>query len=196
MIGRSSGSRGPGARRAAHERFLVHAALALGTFLALAGWRVATTGWVYRDFPRHLRWSYDQTIWTFGHLTDRPAVSEFDWLNVQSLEAMLYLGPVVVGLGLASLAWGWRWWHTLALLCGWLAAGSVSWHHPSYWLSDLPLFSTMHWVSRWRIMAVLGIALAAADILARWRASPRRALRALAVGRDPRHRGGLRRVGV
>ena len=62
-------SRGPGAQRAARARFLSHAALALGTFLALAGWRVATTGWVYRDFPRHLGWSYDQTIWTFGHLT-------------------------------------------------------------------------------------------------------------------------------
>ncbi len=165
------------------SRFLMHTALALGTFLALAGWRLATTGLVYGDFPRHLPSGQDESFWTIRtHLLDRPTaarlgreVMPYFW------ETSLYIGPVVVVLALASLAWGWRWWHTLAFLCGWLAAGSVSWYHPSYWLQHAPLFATMHAVTRWRFMAMLGIALAVATTLARWRASPRPALRYFAV---------------
>jgi hypothetical protein len=67
------------------------------------------------------------------------------------------------------------------LLCGWLASGSDTWYYPSYWLQHFPLFATMHVVTRWRFMAMLGVALAAASILARWRASPRPALRSLAL---------------
>ena len=110
------------------------------------------------------------------HLLDRPTAARLRPTRPAPYfwETTLYIGPVVIGLGLASLAWGWRWWHTLAFLCGWLAAGSVTWYHPSYWLQDLPLFSTMHVVTRWRFMAMLGVALAAASILARWRPAPAR----------------------
>ncbi len=57
-------------------RFLAHTVLALGTFLALAGWRLATTGLVYRDFPRHLPSGCTRRSWTiWTHLLDRPSAA-------------------------------------------------------------------------------------------------------------------------
>ena len=89
--------------------------------------------------------------------------------NLEFWETLWYVGPVVLTLAILSLVRGWRWWHTLTAVCVWLAAGSVAWYHPSYWLGHLPLYTAMHMVTRWRIMAMLGIAMAAADVLARWR---------------------------
>ena len=95
-----------------------------------------------------------------------------------------YVGPVVVSLALVSVARGWRWWHTLVLVSGWLAIGSTQWYHPSYWLLDWPFFGSAHVVTRWRFVAILGLGLAAGSVLARWRASARRAWSALAAGVD------------
>ena len=121
-------------------RFLAHTVLALGTFLALAGWRLATTGLVYADFPRHLPSGMHESLWTiWTHLLGRPSAARLAGTAIPYFwETTLYIGPLVLGLALASLAWGWRWWHTLALLCGWLAAGSDTWYYPSYWLQHFP----------------------------------------------------------
>ena len=96
-------------------------------------------------------------------------------------ETIWYIGPVALGLAAVSLVRGWRWWHTLSAGCIWLAGGSVAWYHPSYWLSHLPLFNSMHMVPHWRIMAMLGLALAAADVVARCCGSDSTVLRRLAV---------------
>ena len=88
-----------------------------------------------------------------------------------------------------SLRWGWRWWHTLAAVAGCLGLGSVALYHPSYWLSHLPVFSTMHVVTRWRFVALLGVALAAASTLARGWRSPRREIRIVASASVAARRG-------
>ena len=171
------------ARRAGVGRLLAHSALAAGAFLALAGWRLATTGLVYRDFPRVYHSGYDETPWTILiHLLDRPSARALA-RNDQSYfwETSSYVGPVVLGLAALSLRAGWRWWHTLALACGWLAAGSVAWYHPSYWLAHFPAFATMHAVPRWRFMALLGVGLAAASVVAAWLRDGRPGRRLLAA---------------
>jgi hypothetical protein len=115
-------------------------------------------------------------------LITRPKPEDMVSIQIHDYWNMLwYVGPVVIALAAVSLGRGWRWWHTLTALCLWLAAGSVAWYHPSEWLSHLPVFSSMHVVSRWRIMAMLGFALAAADVLARWRHSGSTVLRGLAL---------------
>jgi hypothetical protein len=57
----------------------------------------------------------------------------------------------------------------------------VRWYHPSYWLASWPIVGSAHVVTRWRFLAMLGLAFAAGSVLARWRASERWALRTLAV---------------
>jgi hypothetical protein len=167
----------------ARTRFLVHTALAAGVLLALAGWRLATTALVYRDFPRHFRSAHDLTPWTIvKYLLTRPDASALATMEVPEFwDTLWYVGPVVLALAAVSLGRGWRWWHTLSAGCIWLAAGSEAWYHPSYWLAHLPLFTTMHTVVHWRIMATLGFALAAVDVLARWFQGGSTALRRLAL---------------
>jgi hypothetical protein len=164
------------------RRLLVHTVLALGTFLTLAGWRLATTGLVYRDFPRPYSTLFSESPWSMlGHLLNRPSASALAGTDVPYFwETTCYIGPVVLLLFAASLTMGWRWWHTLAFVCGWLGAGSWGWYYPSYWLSHFPVFATMHVVTRWRFMAMLGVALGVADVIATWRRSDRRVLRQLA----------------
>ena len=70
----------------------------------------------------------------------------------------------VVLLGLASLARGWRWWHTLTLVAAWFALGSARWYHPSSWASDWPFFASAHVVTRWRFVALLGLGIGTALI--------------------------------
>ena len=170
----------------ARGRFLAHTALAAGVFLAMAGWRLATTGLVYRDFPRPYKSGSDESVWTMlRNLLARPtaeAVATEE--GVYYWDATCYVGPVVLVLAIVSLGRGWRWWHTLAVggLC--LASGTVQWYQPSHWLMDFPLFSSMHVVGRWRIVAMLGMGLAAADVLARWRLGPSRTRRWLALRRS------------
>jgi len=164
-------------------RFVSHTVLAAGVFLALSGWRLATTALVYRDFPRVYHSGYAETPWTIlTHLLGRPSAAVLKKLEVPYFwETTCYVGPVVLGLALISLRGGWRWWHTLALVCGWLASGSVDWYHPSYWLGHFPAFSTMHAVPRWRFMAMLGVALASGSVVATWRKDERASRRWLAT---------------
>jgi hypothetical protein len=119
------------------------------------------------------------------YLLDRPSP---DWPNVLAGQhwadygsLTCYVGPAVVLLGVASLAQGWRWWHTLTLVSGWLAIGSVHWYQPSSWLSDWPLFASAHVVTRWRFVAIVGLGLAVGSVLARWRRSAGWGIRALAA---------------
>ncbi|HKI21155.1 MAG TPA: hypothetical protein VKA15_24900, partial [Isosphaeraceae bacterium] len=168
--------------RAIRKRVLVHTVAALGLFLALCGWRLATTLLVLLDDQRERVTLWDESPWaTFGYLLARPAP---DWYKIvpgqhhaDYVSLVSYVGPVVVLLALLSLAWGWRWWHTLSFVSGWLAIGSIRWYHASYWLSSWPLFSSAHAVTRWRFLAMLGIGLAAGSVLARWRRSDDRRTR-------------------
>jgi hypothetical protein len=169
----------------ARRALLAHSVIALGTWLALAGWRLATTGWVYHDFPRHHESGWDMSLGDLlNYLLSRPSREVLARLNGTGSpfwELTCYIGPVVLGLALVSMIWGWRWWHTLAFICGWLAMGAVHWYQPSYWLKYWPLFSTMYVVTRWRYMAMLGVALAASSVLSRWRSSRRPGARRLAA---------------
>ena len=163
-------------------RLLAHTSLAAGTFLALSGWRLATTALVYRDFPRAYATAFAETPWSILiHLLNRPPAALLAKTEVPYFwETTCYVGPVVLALAAISLKGGWRGWHTLALACGLLAMGSVAWCHPSFWLGYLPVFSTMHVVTRWRFMAILGLALAAASVVDAWRKDGRAGRRWLA----------------
>ena len=173
MIAAVAWLRGVRARRGeARARMLVHTAIALGVFFALAGWRLATTALVHADYPRHHTSHLDESpAKVLTHLLNRPTAEIL--LNDRGTyiwDTTCYIGPIVLLLAASSLVRGWRWWHALAFGCGVLAVGSVSFYHPSYWLAHGPVFATMHMVGRWRIMAMLGVGLAAGDELASWRA--------------------------
>jgi hypothetical protein len=130
--------------------------------------------------------SWDESlIAAFRSLLDRPRTDwpEFlfggHWAAYTSLTS--YVGVAVVILVLISLASGWRWWHTLVILTGWLAIGSTRWYHPSYWLSYWPFIGSAHVVTRWRFVTMLGLGLTTGSVLARWRGSGHRIKAALAV---------------
>ncbi len=167
-------------------RLLAHTLAAAGAFFALCGWRLTTVLLVLMDDRREpiTRWD-ESLVSVIRCLLVRPPS---DWTSVISpqdgptyVELNSYVGPVVVLLGLASLARGWRWWHTLTLVSGWFAIGSVRWYHPSYWVAGWPFFASAHVVTRWRFVALLGLGLAAGSVLARWRQSGNRLSRAAAA---------------
>ncbi len=163
----------PRGRRAT---LLAHTASAIGVVLLLAGWRLATAWMVQRDDLREHTASWDESFTAVVHdLLDRPSP---DWAeSIPSTapfafsETTCYIGLLVLCLGLLSLVYGWRWWHTLAAVCGWLAVGSARWYHASFWLSYWPWISSLHEVTRWRFPALLGVGLAVGGLLARWRSS-------------------------
>ncbi len=168
----------------ARWRFLAHAVVAVGMFVSLTGWRLATSGAVYRDFPRRSRPYFTSITLPEipASLLGRAPASIVDAMTAQEFwERANYFGPVVVILVLVSLCRGWRWWHTLTFLCGWLALGGRKWYELSFWLQFFPFFGSMHVVSRWRFMAFLGLALAAGEAIGWLRASPSRMLRQLAL---------------
>ncbi|MFO0957736.1 MAG: hypothetical protein U0800_09790 [Isosphaeraceae bacterium] len=121
--------------RIAHDRrrLFRNTAVALGVFLGLAGWRIATTVGVYRDFPRIHAGGMDESLeMMVRHLLARTPPEKIRATeNPHSWETFTYIGPVAIVLAIASLRQGWRWWHTLTLICAWLAIGSVRWYHPS-----------------------------------------------------------------
>ena len=153
----------------------------IGVFFLLSGWRLSTVLLVLSDDKRERVTYWDETpISMLHYLLFRPAPG---W-NLELTpapgsvfgELTCYVGPVVLSLALISLAFGWRWWHTLTLVCFWLAIGSMRWYHPSYWLASWPVIGSAHVVTRWRFVAILGLAFAAGSVLARWRVSRRRVL--------------------
>jgi hypothetical protein len=159
---------------------------AVGTFLALSGWRLATMLLVLLEDRRERVTHWDESLVSaIRSLLDRPRPDwpEFlhgvSWAPYTSLTS--YVGVVVVMLVVSSLTRGWRWWHTLIVLTGWLAIGSIRWYHPSYWLADWPFFGSAHVVTRWRFVTMLGLGLAAGSVVARWRISEDRRARLLAA---------------
>jgi|GEM_PF-1823101 len=165
---------------------LLHTLAAVGVFLLICGWRLSTVLLVFVGDKRERVTFWDETPSTLIHyLLFRPGPNwthDFDAAQGSTFcELSCYVGPVVLGLALLSLAFGWRWWHTLALVCFWLALGSVQWYQPSSWLATWPLFGSAHVVTRWRFLGLLGLGFAAGSVLARWRASPRQAVRVLAA---------------
>jgi hypothetical protein len=174
-------------RPAGERRAVVWPTLAAaGTFLALSGWRTATM------FPLMLEDKRERvTLWSesltsaIRCLLDRPRPDWPEFLPGRAwgyyCSLVTYVGVVVVLLALWSLTRGWRWWHSLAILTGWLAIGSMEWYQPSTWLADWPIIGSAHVVTRWRFVAILGLGLAAGSVVARWRASGRGLPAALAV---------------
>jgi hypothetical protein len=168
------------------DRLLVNTLAAIGTSLALCGWRLATVLLVLKDDQRERMSSWDESPFSIPHqLLTRPAPDWPTLVPVQHLatytETTSYVGPVVVLLVLVSLARGWRWWHTLTAFSAWLALGSMHWYHPSHWLQDWPLFASTHVVTRWRFIAMLGLGLAAGSVLAEWRRSDQQRFRVAAI---------------
>ncbi len=165
---------------------LLHTLAAVGMFLMICGWRLSTVLLVFLGDKRERVTFWDETPATLLHyLLYRPGPNWTELFNAAQGsmfgDLSCYVGPLVLGLALLSLAFGWRWWHTLALVCFWLALGSVQWYQPSYWLASWPVFGSAHVVPRWRLLGLLGLGFAAGSVLARWRASPRRAIRVLAA---------------
>ena len=153
-----------GRPREDRRRYLTLLGLAAGVFLALAGWRLALTGHLMYDFPRRHDARVDYTPQMFLHaMLDRlvpppPHVpTTMNWMH----ELAGYVGLVPVVAAVASLVGPWRWWHTLGFAGLALALGSRHAYQPSFWLSYFPVFATMYHVGRWRLPALLGLALAA-----------------------------------
>ena len=145
-------------------RYAALVALAAGVFLALAGWRLALSGLVLRDFPRKLTSAVDDTPWGLLHaMLDRLVPRRpVDFVRPGwDAEGAAYVGWVPLLAAAWSLRGPWRWWHTLAFAGFALALGAVQVYQPSYWLSSWPGFSTMHMVARWKLPAYLGLGLAA-----------------------------------
>jgi hypothetical protein len=173
----------PNGRRLA---LLIHTAASFGVFFLLCGWRLSTTLVVLLEDKRERVTFWDENpISMLHYLLYRPGPG---WNTAFTAaagsafgELTCYIGPVVLSLTLVSLVFGWKWWHTLTLVCLVLAIGSSWWYHPSAWLADWPFIGSAHVVTRWRFMAMLGFGFASGSVLARWRGSPRRVLRALAV---------------
>lgn len=147
---------------------------AVAVVLLLCSWRLVPTLLLLRDYPRTWESLVDLDLWSWlALLLNRPTGEHFyRHTDLLPWEAIAYTGPVVMALACASLARGWRWWHTLTLLCFACALGSRWWYQPSFWLKDWPLFSSMHWVHRWRIPGMLGLGLAAGSALSIFFRSP------------------------
>ncbi len=159
---------------------------AAGACLLLCGWRLATVLPVLACDQRERITTWDETPLSILHyLLARPPANWYEVIPGQHhadfVSLTSYVGPVVVVLGVLSLAQGWRWWHTLTACCAWLAIGSLQWYQPSYWLQSWPLIGSAHVVTRWRYVALLGLGLAAGSVLARWRGSANAALRGCAA---------------
>ena len=161
-----------GRPRSERARYLALVGVAAGVFLAIAGWRLVMTGLVLKDFPRRLSSMVDNPPYQQVHaLVDReiPPPRVQSYTKGFNSEQACYIGAIPLFAAVVGLRRGWRWWHTIGAVGFAMAMGSVQIHHPSYWVSTWPGFSTMHMVGRWRLCAVLGVALAAADEIGAWR---------------------------
>ena len=166
------------------RRFLRHGLLASGIFLALTGWRLAMIASVMGDFPRVMRALIDLRPSAFvEQMLGRPSIEGLRTVSAPIFwESNCGIGVIGVGLAALGLALGWRWWHTLAIVSFVLASGATHWYHLGFWLAYLPVFETIHMVTRWRVAAMLGVGLSAGSAVAWLRRRPRRWLRFAAMG--------------
>lgn len=166
-------------------RLVRHGVIALGTSLALCGWRLATVLLVLRDDQRERISSWSETPMSLLHyLIYRPPV---DWATAipvahvaTFVELTCYVGLFAIALFALSARGGVRWWHWLFLVCMAFAMGSREIYNPSYWVATWPLFASTHAVTRWRFLAMLGLGLAAGSVVSRVCASEMRAARVAA----------------
>ena len=96
-------------------------------------------------------------------------------------EVVSYVGIVTLVLAGLSLRRGWRWWHTLFVVCTLLSLGNTAWYHPSRLLEGVPVLSSMRVPTRWRLLGMLGLALAAGQGLASIGESRRRLRACVAI---------------
>ncbi len=162
------------------RRELLFAGLAcVAVVVALAGNRVLLGGQLILENPRgasgldEMRTNIGPVDW--AKLFIEPGlwptpVSNEDAGGVH--EVNTYVGLPALALFLFSLRRGWRWWHTLTCIAMLLAVGNSHWFHPSVWFESLPVFSSMRVVTRWRLVAMLGLAIGCgvgvASIEKRW----------------------------
>ena len=101
---------------------------AVGIFLLIAGWRLFTVFLVLREDRREAMTLWDEPLAAvFRYLLVRPEPHWPDAITGRTGRLTCphqLCGPVVVGLMLLSLLRGWRWWHILTVVSGWLAIGS------------------------------------------------------------------------
>jgi hypothetical protein len=173
------------------RRRLLFASFAAGfTFLVLAGPRIVLSTELVLDFPRARSAQMEQVVGPARLLAmlvlpaqtmefRPPAWVGDHWIGWHEFGA--YVGLVGVVLFLVSLKDGFRWWHALAIVCVWLSLGNRRWYHPSWWITDLPILGTLRLATRWRVVAMLGVALGVGVTLANWWAAPRRVCRLLAT---------------
>ncbi|MBX9787759.1 MAG: hypothetical protein K2Y37_02495 [Pirellulales bacterium] len=155
------------ADHATRHNLFVAGVCAAGVIAALAGtrlllalqivvenpWDGASRATTRTDFPARL------LPILFGTPELSPAI---DSLHAKTPhEYLSYVGIAMLVLAGLSLRRGWRWWHTLFVTCLLLALGNVAWYHPSRWLESIPLLSSMRVPTRWRLLGMLGLALAA-----------------------------------
>jgi hypothetical protein len=180
-------SMGQGSERDGTQRMIRNLMWASAVFLSLAGFRMVIASELVLDFPRgrfsQIRQSESVmdlvgSLIVPGQRIDRRAPGS---VTPGWHEYGCYVGVLPCLLFFASLKRGWRWWHVLALLCLWLAIGNARWFHLSRWVADMPVLGMMRVASRWRVIGVLGIALAVAQIVTDWHSSPRPWLRRVAL---------------
>ena len=172
--------------RALRGKLLVHTLAALGVCLLIGGWRLYTVLLVLLDDKGERVTYWDESPASMLHyLLFRPAPNWNEAIDAAQGsmfgELSGYVGPVVLGLALVSLVLGWRWWHAPALVCFWLALGSVQWYEPSAWMGNWPFIGSAHVVPRWRILGMLGLGFAAGSVVAKCCALPRRAVRVVSA---------------
>lgn len=159
--------------------------LAAGVCLLVCGWRLPSMYLVMRDFP-HLVPGWPGWLDDLANsLLKRPSLARFETiptaLQFVFFERNSYVGVLAAALAVGGLLLGWRWWHSMAILSGWMAIGSNDWWQAGYWLQSWPVFASMHMIYRWRILAMIGVGLAVAQPLADWRRSTSRTRRWLAI---------------
>jgi hypothetical protein len=182
LIVSAVGLRGLRVERGARRwRYLRHGVLAVGLMLALTGWRLGPMVKLLGDFPRSGGMMIDLRLAAYvEQMLHRPSIEELRTVTAPIFwESNCAIGVIGVGLLAASLVRGWRWWHWLAVIAFAMGLGAGRWHQPSFWASYLPVFKTMHVVTRWRVAAMLGVGLAAGDGVAWLRSSRLRWPRAI-----------------
>jgi hypothetical protein len=164
--------------------FRINSALAVLTAATLSAYRVIVTLDLLRDYPRTMEQRVAIAPADLLVALVAPGQSLQSWHPVGPglgwWEIGSYVGAVAVAL-VAVSAWGrWRWFHWGVLLTAVLALNSSCRWLPGYWLREVPPFTSMMVVTRWRLLLVFCLAVAAAHgldrLLDRWRARGRLAL--------------------